>query len=156
MPDHEHPTIFVSSERFDEHRIHAAAVYCSDGRFGEQFDDFLHHALKLPRYDRLAVPGGAACLAGHLQAFREEDALLEQLRFLVKVHAIERVVLIAHHGCAFYAERLRLPPAQIEAQQREDMQVAVRHVHTLAPALQVDVFFARKQPDGTVSFEPME
>ena len=35
----------------------AAAVYCSDGRFGEHVDDFLHNALKLPRYDRLAVPG---------------------------------------------------------------------------------------------------
>ena len=52
-------TIYESPLRFHESRLRAAAVYCSDGRFGEHFDDFLHHALKLPRYDRLAVPGGA-------------------------------------------------------------------------------------------------
>ena len=46
--------------RFDENRIRAAALYCSDGRFGEQIDDFLHNGLKLPRCDRLVVPGGAA------------------------------------------------------------------------------------------------
>lgn len=48
---------FESSVGFDSNRIRAAAVYCSDGRFGEQFDDLLHNKLPLPRYDRLAVPG---------------------------------------------------------------------------------------------------
>ena len=76
--------VYQSSVRFDENRIRAAAIYCSDGRFGEQCDDFLHNALQLPRYDRLAVPGGAACLAGHFLAHREEDALVEQLRFLIR------------------------------------------------------------------------
>ena len=42
-----------SAVPFDSSRIGAAAVYCSDGRFGEQCDDFVHHALQLPRYDRL-------------------------------------------------------------------------------------------------------
>ena len=81
-------TVYESSVRFDEGRIRAAAVYCSDGRFGEQIDDFLHNGLLLPRCDRLVVPGGAACLAGHHLAFREEDALIEQLRFLKQVHDI--------------------------------------------------------------------
>ena len=30
-------------------------------------------ALGLPRYDRLAVPGGAACLAGYFATYREEE-----------------------------------------------------------------------------------
>ena len=94
-------TVHESPARFDENRVRAAAVYCSDGRFGEHFDDFLHTALKLPRYDRLAVPGGAACLAGHFLAFREEEGMLEQLRFLVKVHGLERLVLIAHQDSRF-------------------------------------------------------
>ena len=47
----------------------AAAVYCSDGRYGEHMDDFLHNCLGLPRYDRVAIPGGAgkvtlACHSG--------------------------------------------------------------------------------------------
>ena len=65
MSTREKSPVFGSSEQFDENRVGAAAVYCSDGRYGEHFDGFLHNALKLPRYDRLALPGGAACLAGH-------------------------------------------------------------------------------------------
>jgi hypothetical protein len=147
--------VFGSSERFDESRIRAAAVYCSDGRFGEHFDDFLHNALKLPRYDRLALPGGAACLAGHFLCFKEEEGLMEQLRFLVKVHGIERVVLIAHQDCAFYTERLHVSPIQLESQQREDMEAAVRRIGSVARGLKVDTFFARKHSDGTIRFEEM-
>src|SRR5438045_727166 len=94
---------------YEAERIGAAAMYCSDGRYGEQFDDFLHNQLGLPRYDRLAVPGGPAVLAGHLAAHREEDAVLDQVRFLVTTHELERVVLIAHRGCGFYLKRLHTP-----------------------------------------------
>jgi len=149
-------TDYESSARFDADRVHAVAVYCSDGRFGAHFDDFLHNALELPRYDRLAVPGGPACLAGHFLAFREEEGLIEQLRFLVKAHGLERVVLIAHQDCAFYTERLHVSPLKLETQQREDMQTAVRRVRSLASDLRVDAFFARKHSDGTIRFESME
>lgn len=156
MNDREDRVVYESSARFDANRIRAAAVYCSDGRFGEHFDDFLHNSLELPRYDRLAVPGGAACLAGHFLAFREEEGLVEQLRFLVKVHGLERVVLVAHQDCAFYTERLHVSPLQMETQQREDMQTAVQRVRSFAPGLLVDAFFARKRLDGTIRFESLE
>jgi hypothetical protein len=156
MNQRDNGVVYESPERFDENRIGAAAVYCSDGRFGEHVDDFLHQALALPRYDRLAVPGGAACLAGHFLACREEEGLIEQLRFLIKVHGIERVVLIAHQDCAFYTEWLHVSPSQLEEQQRQDMQTAARRVRSLAVDLQVDVFFARKQADGVIRFESLE
>ena len=57
MTSRDNATVYKSSVRFDENRIRAAAIYCSDGRFGEQIDDFLHNGLKLPRCDRLVVPG---------------------------------------------------------------------------------------------------
>jgi hypothetical protein len=146
-------TIFESSARFDPNRIGAAAVYCSDGRFGEHFDEFLHNALQLPRYDRLALPGGAACLAGHFLAFREEEALVEQLRFLIRVHGLERVVLVAHQDCAFYTERLHVAPDQLQARQWQDIQAAAERVRSFDRSLVVDAFFARKRPDGTIGFE---
>lgn len=138
---------------FDSNRIRAAAVYCSDGRFGEQFDDLLHNALQLPRYDRLAVPGGAACLARHFATFREEEGVVAQLKFLIEVHAIEHVVLIAHENCAFYSHRLHVSPLQIETQQRDDMRKAIDRVRALAPDIAISTFFARKQPSGLVRFE---
>ncbi len=150
---HAEPPGFESSVRFDENRIGAAAVYCSDGRFGEQFDDFLHNGLKLPRYDRLALPGGAACLAGHILASRDEDALLDQLRFLIRAHGLQRMVLIAHHNCAFYTDKLHVPPGQIETRQREDLHAAAeRHPLGRPPSGDRRVF-ARRLPDGRVRFE---
>ena len=104
-------SIYQCKLPFEASRIQAAAIYCSDGRFGEHMDDFLHNALKLPRYDRLTIPGGVACLGGHFRSFREEDALLAHLRFLIAVHRLRRVVLIAHEECAFYSEGLHLPAA---------------------------------------------
>lgn len=153
MNEQEDRVVYESSSRFDEDRIRAAAVYCSDGRFGGHFDEFLHNSLELPRYDRLAVPGGAACLAGHFLAFREEEGLLEQLRFLVKVHGLERVVLVAHQDCAFYTQRLHVSPLKVETHQREDMRTAAQRIRRLASGLLVDAFFTRKRPDGTIGFE---
>ncbi len=140
---------------FDADRIHAAAVHCSDGRFGEHIDDFLHNVMGLPKYDRLAVPGGAACLAGHFATYREEEALAEQLRFLIAAHRIRRVVLIAHEGCAYYGERLRISPLQLHATQIADLEKAVIRVRSLGSHLAVEPIFAYR--DGIhVRFERVE
>jgi hypothetical protein len=156
MHDENSQLFFESSVPFDTNRIRAAAVYCSDGRFGEQFDDLLHNALQLPRYDRLAVPGGAACLARHFATYREDEGVFAQLRFLVDVHGLERVVLIAHENCAFYSERLHVSPLQLETQQRDDMNKAVRRVRSLSGTLSVNGFFARKHRNGLIRFEPVD
>ena len=55
--------VFTSTSSFEIARVHALALYCSDGRYGDAFDDFCHRRLDIPRYDRLAVPGGPAWLA---------------------------------------------------------------------------------------------
>jgi hypothetical protein len=142
--------------RFNSSRIRAAAVYCSDGRFGDQCDELMQTALGLPRYDRLAVPGGAACLASHFLTYREEEGVVEQLRFLVQVHDLERVVLIAHEGCAFYTERLNVSPMQLESQQREDMRKSITRVRSIGPHLGIDAFLARKTQQGTVYFQSVD
>lgn len=144
---------YESSVPFDPHRIRAAAVYCSDGRFGDQFDDLLQNALGLPRYDRLAVPGGSACLARHFTTYREDEGVFEQLRFLVDVHGLERVVLIAHENCAFYSERLKVSALQLESQQRDDIRKAAERVRSLSKTLLVDAFFARKHRERQIQFE---
>lgn len=148
-------TVHGSSIPYDSNRIGAAAVYCSDGRFGEQVDDLLFNTLKLPRYDRLAVPGGAACLAGHFTAYREEEGVAEQLRFLLSVHEVRQVVLIAHQGCAYYSDWLHVPPQQLEARQLEDLAKAIRHVKRFSIDIDVSAYFARRQGER-VTFERVE
>jgi hypothetical protein len=145
--------VYESATPYEDARIFAAAVYCSDGRIGEQMDEFLHAGLRLPRYDRLAIPGGPACLAGRLGAYWEGRGTEDQLRFLASVHDIKRVVLVAHQGCAFYSRRLRVPLERMEAEQLSDLTRAAQVVMGLGPALAVETFFARRVGDR-ISFEP--
>lgn len=140
---------------YERSRIHAGAIYCSDGRVGEHFDDFLQNGLGLPRYDRIALPGGAACLAGHPQAHLEEQGVVDELNFLVEVHGLKRVVLIAHDGCAFYATRLGLSDRRLELVQRADLVRAAASVHRVTGIAQVEAYFARLTA-GRVLFERVE
>jgi carbonic anhydrase len=152
MDQHPQKSGFESLIGYNPDRVQAVAVYCSDGRYGEQIDELLNRGLGLPRYDRLAVPGGAACLAGHFYTYREEEGVMEQLRFLVTVHKVRRVVLIAHQNCAYYTDRLQVAPLQLETKQHEDLIKAARRVQRFGRDLQIDVFFARLKGD-VVCFE---
>ncbi len=145
-------SVYRSPIPYEAARINAAAVYCSDGRIGDHMDEFLHQALGLPRYDRVSCPGGPVALAGRLLAFWESRGVLDQLRFLVEVHAVRLVVLIAHEACAYYGERLRLDPTTVREEQRADLVAAASAVQGIDPALEVGGFLARL--NGTeVSFE---
>ncbi len=151
---------YRSPVAYEAKRIHAAAVYCSDGRVGEHFDDFLQNGLDLPRYDRVALPGGPACLAGHEEAHLEEKGVMDELQFLAEVHGLKRVVLIAHQSCAFYAKRLNLSEPRLELVQRADLVRAAAIVHRVTGIDRIEGYFARQEPatsGGGVSirFEPV-
>jgi len=143
---------YESTVCYEKTRIHAAALYCSDGRVGAHFDDFLHNGLSLPRYDRVSLPGGPACLAGHPQAHLEEQGVVDELKFLVEVHGLTRLVLIAHQACAFYAARLELKEPRLELVQRADLVRAAAFVHRVTGLNAIDAYFARLT-DGRVCFE---
>lgn len=145
---------FSSTIPWDQARIRAASIYCSDGRFGEQMDEFLHQGLGLPRYDRLAVPGGPACLSGALSVFWESHSAERQLDFLCHVHKLERLIMIAHEGCAFYLEWLKVKPEEFAARQMDDVKRAATRVRQSQPKLKIDAYLARRQ-DTQVWFEPI-
>lgn len=146
---------YESRSPYERSRIHAAAIYCSDGRMGEHFDEFLQVGLRLPRYDRVALPGGPACLAGHAQAHLEEQGVVDELKFLVEVHKLKRVVLIAHEGCAFYADRLALADRRMELVQRADLVRSAAFVQRVSGVASIDAYFARIC-EHAVRFERVE
>ncbi len=146
---------YDSPLRYEGARIHAAAIYCSDGRVGEHFDDFVQNGLGLPRYDRVALPGGPACLAGHSQAHLEEQGVVDELKFLVEVHRLERIVLIAHQDCAFYTTRLGLHDRRLELLQRADLVRAAAYVRRVTGVETVEAWFARRLGEQ-VRFEAEE
>jgi hypothetical protein len=98
--------VFTSTDAWNDKRVGALAVYCSDGRWNQAFDEFCHRGLSIPRYDRFAVPGGPAWFAqddrAHPELFKAAHG---QIDFLVRTHALDRVVLFTHWGCGFYRER---------------------------------------------------
>ena len=149
------PPAYESRLPYDRNRIRAAAIYCSDGRIGEHFDDFLQNGLGLPRYDRVALPGGPACLAGHPQAHLEEEGVVDELKFLVEVHGLKKVVLIAHDSCAFYSSRLELKDRRLELVQRADLVRAAAFVHRVTSIESVEAYFARIE-ETRVLFERVE
>jgi len=144
-------TVYRSRTPFEHQRIGAAAVYCSDGRFGEQMDEFLHTSLALPRYDRVAIPGGAACLAGHGNCFTERQGLDRQLNFLITAHDLRRVVLIAHQDCGFYRD-LWLGGRSVVEQQQIDLRKAAEKIRQSQPGVKIEAYFAAKT-GGHVTFE---
>jgi hypothetical protein len=146
---------FDSSLAYDSERIHAVALHCCDGRFGDHVDDFMHNGLGLPRYDRLTCPGGPVALAGRLTTFWELRGVEEQLRFMIKAHELERVILIAHQPCAYYITHLGVAPESMEREQREDLERATWEVQRMAPGLDVGSFVAWVD-GGTVRFEKLQ
>jgi hypothetical protein len=142
---------YTSRMAFDDRRIGAAAIYCSDGRFGEQMDEFLHEGLGLPRYDRVAVPGGAACLADHTLAYYEQESLSRQLRFLIESHSLRRLVLIAHQDCGFYRD-VWLGSRTLLQQQATDLEKAADRIRRWNLRVEIEAYFAI-QADGLISFQ---
>ena len=143
--------IYQSRSPFDPARVGAAAIYCSDGRYGEQMDEYLHQGCGWPRYDRIAVPGGPAMLSSELSVLWEESFMRKTLEFLVRTHQLKHVALIAHENCGFYREWLRIAPDKIEQRQRNDLAQARRRIHAYLPNLEVHTLMARTL-NGSVCF----
>jgi hypothetical protein len=133
---------FTSTELWDPERIGALVLYCSDGRWGEAFDEFCHYRLLIPRYDRWAVPGGPVCLLPRDSGGNYCQVVWDQLRFLVRAHELQRIVLIAHYGCAYYAERLGKDPGDCLLVQAEDLHTAAAALRRGFAGIGVDTYLA--------------
>jgi hypothetical protein len=148
--------LFTSSHPWTSERIRALAIYCSDGRWGEAFDEFCHECLGIPRYDRFAVPGGPAWLTlRDISLFRPYDAAREQIDFLVRAHGLERMVLIAHYGCAFYTELLGRDADGCLPAQEADLRTAAGTLRAWFAGIQVESYVAMRDGEQ-VSFRRLE
>jgi hypothetical protein len=147
--------IHESSLPFRDEPIRTAAIYCSDARVGEHVEDLLHKRLEAAQFDRLAVPGGPAVLVEHAPCFFEMQSLTKQLQFLVQAHQLRRILLIAHEDCQYYLQHLRVPPQDLEAHQRKDLEEGAGRVRQLFPGLSVHALLAHVHGDR-VRFELLE
>jgi hypothetical protein len=137
--------VYYSQAPWKTQRMGALAVYCSDGRWGEAFDEFCHNHLQIPRYDRWAVPGGPACLVPREHNRDYCRTTWQQLDMLAQVHQLDRIVLIAHHGCAFYAEMLHRDPTGCLPTQIEDLHTGVQALRDWFKNMKVEAYLAMRQ-----------
>ena len=95
-------------------------VACSDGRLQEATDEFLADHLKVTRYDRFYVPGGAGALAASGRDFLRAQQIRRECRYLVELHTVRQIVLLFHGptvdgplaaACADY--RRKFPSASV-------------------------------------------
>jgi hypothetical protein len=136
---------FTSKELWNQERMGAAVLYCSDGRWGEAFDDFCHRRLLIPRYDRWAVPGGPVCLLPRHFGDGFCRGVWEQLNFLVRAHELRRFVLISHYGCAYYAELLRRESDDCLSAQLDDLRAAAEALRTWFQGVGVETYVAMRR-----------
>lgn len=146
---------FESRITYDPARIHAAALYCSDGRIGEFVDDFMQNGLGLPRYDRVVLPGGPAALAGYSAARIAGDGVLDELRFLVEGHGLTRIILIQHQDCAFYKLRLEVRAQSTAQLQEADLARAAHTIRHVTQLENIEGYFAHFTTNG-MRFDPIE
>jgi hypothetical protein len=137
--------VYTCHETWNPERIGALALYCSDGRWGEAFDEFCHKRLHIPRYDRWAVPGGPAWLVPRETGEDLYQATRTQLDFLIRVHELERIVLITHYGCAFYGELLHQPADRCLATQLDDLRTVSNTLQRWFPKMQVEAYLAMQR-----------
>lgn len=147
--------VYHAMERWHPERIGALALYCSDGRWGEAFDEFCHRHLNIPRYDRLAVPGGPAWIAAPPDDPAQLRATRLQLDFLVRAHGLERVVFITHYGCAWYGDRLQRLPDECLPAQADDVQAAAAVLRSWYPHLRVEAYLAMRKQEW-LSFHQLD
>ena len=144
--------VFTAKDPWNPERIHAMAIYCSDGRFGEAFDEFCHQKLGIPRYDRFAVPGGPAWINPSVASVQDlYRSARAQLDFLVRVHDLERIVLITHSPCAFYVEHLKKDPHECLEAQFSDIHTAAQRLRLWFPKIQVEGYLAHREAEA-ISF----
>jgi hypothetical protein len=156
------PVVHHARREWNRTRPRIMVIACSDGRLQEEIDDFLLNHLHIAHYDRLYLPGGPGALA---YSGGETSRTAQQRReclFLIRAHAIRRVVLLFHGPsadgpevacCADYQRKLPGYTAeQIRQQQEADVVELVRWRAEWAGQAQLHAYRAEITAQNGVQF----
>ena len=143
MPDQTANPSYVAPTPFVDGPITDLVVFCSDARFGAQSEEFIAQRLGHTRFDRLVAPGGPACMLDWTTVLDDDVETVERLKwFLIENHDIDRVILIAHQGCAYYTLKLGVGEQQLRQRQDSDLRRVVERIREVKPGLGVEAYFA--------------
>ena len=100
-------------------------VHCIDYRLQEHLDKWLESNFLAQSYDRVAVAGGV----------NDVFYVIKQVDVAVRLHSIERVVLINHEDCGAYGS------AGNYERHQTDLEEAERKIEALFPDLDVETYY---------------
>jgi hypothetical protein len=156
---------YLSPLAWSNERPDALVVCCSDGRFKQVIDQFLHDCFGIDRYDRLYAPGGPGALATSGWEYSRADIFRRECAFLVKAHQTKKIILLFHGAtsdgpeyavCAHYRRLFpRLTPAEISVQQENDLREVIRLIAYDSPHIELHAVRAEVRSDEQVQFVPL-
>jgi hypothetical protein len=136
---------------------HALVVHCGDHRFQAGFHEFLSEVLQLnANYDLMVIPGGPQTLTQieHLTKFYWTT--WKWLRFFVKMHHIQRLILIQHQDCGWYKAVVHADPAaEARRRQEENLRQAQQELNRDFPKLNVELYYAGWNENEVIKIEPV-
>ncbi len=142
---------YRSNKPFVDGPITDLAVFCSDARFGAQCEEFVAQELGHSRFDRLVAPGGPACMLHWTVDLDDKVETVQRLKwFLIDNHEIDRVLLIAHEGCAYYTIKLGVEPEGLRSRQEDDLRRVADQIRDVKPGLRIEAYFAGLEGDQVV------
>ena len=143
-------------------RPNTLVIACSDGRLQEATDEFLARYLRVTRYDRFYVPGGAGALAASGRDFLRAQQIRRECRYLIELHAVRHVVLLFHAptadgtmaaACADYRRKLPWASvAQLRGRQEEDAEELRRLSDEWAGSADVSIYRCEVDGCGDIRF----
>jgi len=102
------------------------------------------------------MPGGPALLDLTAASLSAVELVRGAASFLIRSHAIKRVVLVSHQGCGYYREKFRLDSTEFtERRQKVDLRAAARWIASNHAGVSVAGYHAHTV-DQEIYFEAIE
>ena len=137
-------------------------IACSDGRLQEATDEFLADHLRVTRYDRFYVPGGAGALTASGRDFLRAQQIRRECRYLVELHGVRHIVMLFHSpakdgpiaaACADYRRKLPYASvAELRSRQERDAEELDRTREDWAGAAEVLLYRCEVDSRGGIRF----
>ncbi len=114
-----------------DHKAEVIVITCIDFRLQEDINKWISENFQPRTFDRVAFVGGV----------KNSETILGQINVAVRLHHIEKVVLINHEDCGAYGEE------GTPQKHDEDLKMTKEKIKQTYPDLEVETYYLHL--DGT-------
>jgi len=115
------------------HHCSTLIVHCIDFRLQKAINKWLEGQDLIGNIDRISIAGGV----------KNQDFVLEQLSVSVRLHGIERVILVNHEDCGAYGPEASADSQKETEQHSRDLAAMEQLIRNNFPNIAVEKYFLR-------------